>query len=155
MYDTPHPLARMTETQSERRGHAFLPPDEELIDIPGLFDQEETPDWLVMIHLHYFGFGIDWWVAELGQRKDAPGRWDAFGYRRIENDSAPVLTRFSLNDIEWLSVPIGPHPSDPILHLHHLAGVRSVVERDLHWSPAAAFECIPGMADKQNGATRA
>lgn len=148
--DRPAQWVRMIDTQRERRGHEFLPPDAELVNLPGMYDQEEITESQVIIHLHYFALSADWWVAELWESKDAPGRWDAFGYTRFAPEETPTWATFSLTDLERLSIPM--RPTDPVLHLRPMNGARFVVERDLHWSPAPAHECVPGIANHQNGA---
>lgn len=137
----------MNEKRRDERGHSFLPPREELAEIPGLFHQEETPPNAVTIHMHYFAAwaGAHWWIAEIGRSKDSPNHWDAFGFRSLSCDAAPEWGRFNLNDLEWLRLRVPPHPAVPLLHLHHLAGVSFLIQRDLSWRPAPAFQCIPGV----------
>jgi hypothetical protein len=101
-----------TETQRERRGHPFLPPDGE---VPGLYETDHIPAEAKLIALHYFCAAGDWWIAELD-----PESGLAFGYVKLAG--FPDGAEWGYADLAELEE----------LNVHH--GL-VIVERDLHWTP--------------------
>lgn len=156
MYDqTRHGWRRMVESNRARRGHDFLPSDAELSKIPRCYDTEEVPESFKTIHLHYFVGGADWWLAEAWQDEAGseaePPLWMGFGYTRFANN--PQGAEWGYIDLQELeTLTIDPKPAegdDPVLTILTLLDivvpVPVVVERDLHWTPKAAHEAIPGI----------
>jgi Protein of unknown function (DUF2958) len=107
----------MAETQRQRRGHDFLPPEDERRCIPGERESEDTPLDEKVIHIHYFCAAGDWWIAELWPED---GQWMAFGYAQFA--AMPEMA-------EWGLIPL-----DELEQVRTMAGL-IIVERDLYWTP--------------------
>jgi hypothetical protein len=109
------------ETQRERRGHQFIPPN--VAELPKLYATEHTKEADTEIVVHYFCAAGDWWLAEIDpEHEDGPL---GFGYCRLGVDpSAAEWGYVSLTELETLNV-------------HH--GL-VIVERDCHWVPGTFAE---------------
>ncbi|WP_017569701.1 hypothetical protein [Nocardiopsis halotolerans] len=115
------------------RGHAFLPPEPERASVPGEYGQDEVEPEEAVVHLHYFSPAADWWITELWQDSEQPGRWWAFGFARLLTDpNGGEWGRIDMTRLETLRVS---RPGGPV----------RVVERDLAWRPVVARECVPGL----------
>jgi hypothetical protein len=113
------------ETQRRRRGHAFLPPRDQLNAIPELYATEKDgPLEHRTIHAHYFAGGCDWWVAELDRVE-----WIAFGYAQIQMGE---WGNFSLTEIERVNVAGRIVTNGG--QMRRVPGL-VVVERELDWTP--------------------
>src|SRR5690348_12149490 len=105
----------MEETQRKRRGHAFLPPQDILRKIPGLYatDGQEFGDKIV--YIHYFSAAADFWITELDQDS-----YEGFGYvRYAQFPEGAEWGYIDLTDLEAVNV----------------RGGLVIVERELHWEP--------------------
>lgn len=114
----------LTETNRQRRGHRFLPPERGLTRIPALYATEDIAVEDKTIWAHYFAGGCDWYVAELDP---ASGR--AFGYVNLGIDADAEWGLFSLAFLEPLIVPQGV-----IIGAQRIT-VPLVIERDCEWVP--------------------
>lgn len=130
-------LRTATSGLDARRGHPFLPPDDELAGIPRLYATDSLPPDRTVIHLHYFVAACDWWVAELD-----PDDGTAFGFACLGDARNAEWGYVSL--IELAGVEAGqpierrvpnPEPDGPPSKLVRLGTLPIVVERDLYWSP--------------------
>lgn len=110
-------MITMNETQRARRGHDFLPPADELAEIPALYETDGIPAEAKLIPLHYFAASGDWWIAEIGMEDGHPV---AYGYARLA--SYPEGAEWGYADLAELEE----------VNAHH--GL-VIVERDLHWQP--------------------
>lgn len=109
-------MITMNETQRARRGHAFLPPADELAEVPALYETDGIQAEDKLVPLHYFSAAGDWWVTELGMEDGHPV---AFGYARLAGYPDGEWGYADLAELEQVNV-------------HH--GL-VIVERDLHWKP--------------------
>lgn len=121
------------ETNRSLRGHTFLPPEPERVRVPGELEQDGDSPGEAVVHLHYFSPAADWWITELWQDPDRPGRWWGFGFARLV--IAPGGGEWGCIDMNRLEA----------LRVLRPAGPPRVVERDLRWRPAPARECVPGL----------
>lgn len=103
------------------RGHALMPPQAELAEIPRLYGTENQPTSEKIAHAHYFVGGCDWYVTEID-----PKTGEAFGVADL--GYGPELGYMSIREMETI-----------------LADGRHPVERDLHWEKAPLGE-IPKLA---------
>ena len=108
---------RMTErqeTQRQRRGHQFYPPESQMAEIPALYATEalRMPDKI--IRLHYFLGSCDWWIAEIDRDNEESL---AFGFVNLGDPQNAEWGYISLRELEEMTV------------------FGFVVERDLHWDP--------------------
>lgn len=111
----------MNETQSERRGHAFLPTDTSL---PALYSTEEVRAGNKMLTLHYFIGESHWYLCELD-----PTTGIGFGWAILSGN---------IQDAEWGYVSLEE------LETLNIQGF--VVERDTDWNPCPAREVLPPKA---------
>ena len=123
------------EQNRERRGHAFYPDFEALAKIPALYATDGQPAGEKIIHLHYFSANADWYIAELD-----PTEGVAFGWARV-NYPEGEWGYSHLVELEELCAParavsFGGNPIGIIPPV--------MVERDLHFTPLPAAECIRG-----------
>ena len=95
------------------------PSPSQLEKIPALYTNEETPTRDILIHMHFFLGGCDWYAAEY----DAHERV-FFGYAILNNDSV---------NAEW-----GYTSLDELREVRTRQGHE--VDRDLHWSTRKAME---------------
>lgn len=102
------------ETNSKRRGHAFLTRTM-VRDMPGVYSTEDVEMAAKRLVAHYFVGGCDWYVAEFDRRTG-----DAFGYADL---SRGEWGYFNLPEMEQTVV-------DGWL----------VIERDLGFQPTTAGE---------------
>ena len=93
------------------------PTDKELEKLPELYATEHQKLEDIIIHMHFFLGGCDWYVAEYG-RKDRL----FFGYAILNND---------LQNGEW-----GYTSFDELCDLRTRHGFE--VDRDLYWTPRRA-----------------
>lgn len=105
-------------------GHAFYPPKTALDRIPALYDTDGTPLEHKTIHAHYFAAWGDWYVAELD-----PATGEAFGWARLGADDTQG---------EW-----GYMDLPALESFRKERGLPHFVERDLHFDPQAAADCLP------------
>jgi hypothetical protein len=113
------------ETQRERRGHAFLPPPDELAVMPKLYQTEPVGAADKIIVVHYFAASADWWLAEIEpDHEDGPL---GFGYVRYQ--SMP-------EGAEWGYVSLAE------LEQVNAHGGLVIVERDLHWRAGKFSEVV-------------
>ena len=108
-----------TQTNRARRGQDFLPPQEILCRIPGLYETEHTSRARKKVYVHYFLGTCDWWIVELEQETGI-----AFGFACLGNSQSAGWGFISLVELEEIAVgPLG-----------------FVVERDDHWQPQLVRE---------------
>lgn len=108
----------MIEVNRSLRGHAFLPPSDQLAKIPSYGGQDLANASDYMIWLHYSAPAGEWWLAELERSPDGDD-YLGFGYVMLGLDPAcEEWGSFSLREMEELR--IGPYVA---------------VERDLTWTP--------------------
>lgn len=124
------------EQNRRQRGHAFYPPFDDLAKIPALYATDGQPFAEKTIHLHYFTANSDWFIAELD-----PTEGVAFGWARV-NYPEGEWGYIHLVELEELALP-------PRLVVD-ADGKRGLilpvlVERDLHFTPSPAAECVPGL----------
>jgi hypothetical protein len=121
---TDQPTTRPAQTQRQRRGHDFYPPDQQAAAIPRLYGTEDTAAGEKVLHLHYVAGGCDWWIAEYD-----PATGAAFGYASLGDPACA----------EWGYLHL------PELEQGNAASGLVVVERDLDWTPVRAADAdLPG-----------
>ncbi|MDQ1675044.1 MAG: hypothetical protein QOC93_188 [Actinomycetota bacterium] len=121
---TDQPTTRPADTQRDRRGHDFYPPDSQAAAIPGLYGTEGTPAGEKVLHAHYFAAACDWWIAEYD-----PATGTVFGYACLGDPQNAEWGYLHLPGLEQVNVGHG----------------LLIVERDLHWTPTrAADAALPG-----------
>lgn len=101
----------LNETQRQRRGHNFLPPQADRKRVPAL-GSTDGQGMDATVHLHYFVGSADWYITEMD--------WDTlegFGWAELIPGGGE-LGYISLADLEPLSVRRV-----------------FVVERDMNWVP--------------------
>lgn len=134
-------LRDVTATHDRRRGHAFLPPADELATVPALYSTESTPPADKLIHLHYFIASADWWITEVDPKDGL-----AFGYACLGDPYGAEWGSISLVELAALEVAVpvrGRVRSNDPRHPTHLAEIGrlpSLVERDLDWRPTPFAE---------------
>jgi len=102
----------LTETQADRRGHAFLT-DEIRAITPDLYATEDVSVADKTITAHFFAGGADWWMIEMDKDEDL-----AFGYCDL-GLGFPEWGYFNLSELETLVAMNG----------------LLIVERDCHFTP--------------------
>jgi hypothetical protein len=112
----------MLESQSKRRGHAFIP--EEAAEWADLYSTEETPVGDKLVVAHYFVAGANWYITEINLTEGI-----AFGYVDLGNGT-PEWGNISLQEMEELSIH----------------GGLFIVERDLYWEAKPAREVLSARA---------
>ncbi|WP_159944786.1 MULTISPECIES: hypothetical protein [unclassified Nocardiopsis] len=146
MYDNDQSVtARMLERHRARRGHDFLPSDEQLVAIPGRYGQEDVPAERAVIHLHYIGPEAHWWIAELWHSKQEPGTWEAYGYVAVYPGDVPAWSHINLTELERVSLAVPVSLKAVSAPFHAWSNMRAYIERDLDWTPRPAHECVPGV----------
>lgn len=109
-----------------RRGHRFLPPQDELDRIPALYETEDVPLSDKMIYLHYFIGSCDWWIAELD-----PEQLLAFGYANLGDDRSAEWGYVSLGELGTLMVA----QQVRVVGTSRVGQIDIPVERELGWTP--------------------
>lgn len=120
------------EADHRWRGHGFLPSSEERALIPTALGQDDLPEEETVVHLHYFSPSADWWLTELWEDDERPGRWWAFGFARLITE--PAGGEWGRIDLNRLATLRFTRPGAP----------PQLVERDLAWRPTPFGECDPG-----------
>jgi hypothetical protein len=119
----------ITETQRTRRGHAFMPPEVELVKLPRIYGQEKVRAEDKIAYLHYFGGPFDFWVTEGGPVDGPNGRdFEFFGYTLIDG----------MNDCAEWGYQMA---SDMEQQVFQPRGLPFVIERDCWWKPRPMWEC--------------
>ena len=95
------------------------PSPSELEKIPALYTNEETPTRDILIHMHFFLGGCDWYAAEYDPRERV-----LFGYAILNND---------LDNAEW-----GYTSLDELREVRTRQDIE--IDRDLYWNPQKALE---------------
>jgi len=130
------------ERHRSERGHAFYPPADVLVAIPGLYGTEPVPTSDKVLHLHYFAGGCDWWIAEYD-----PDTGDAFGYACLGDPELAEWGYSNLADLEALYSPGGITPVGAGTPGRVQLRPRLLVERDLSWTPRTVSAAqLPGRA---------
>ena len=115
------PADRRVEPNRQLRGHAFLPPADDLAQIPGIAAVRACRPARRIVWLHYFTGYCDWYVCGLNYDGEA------FGY--VIEPSAGI-SQWSYCDLPTMCLLV--FPADPLL----------VVRRDLHWRPRLAAHVL-------------
>ncbi|MDL2216273.1 DUF2958 domain-containing protein [Desulfovibrio sp. OttesenSCG-928-M14] len=97
------------------------PTAQNLSELPGLYETEQTPVQAKVIHMHFFIGGCDWFVAEFD------GEDLFFGYAVLNGD---------LHNAEWGYFSLSELQS---IRIHGIE-----VDCDLYWEPVAFCE-MPGI----------
>ncbi|MFJ4988681.1 hypothetical protein ACIP9H_33390 [Streptomyces sp. NPDC088732] len=118
-------VTRTPEVRREERGHAFYLPEAALAAVPVLYATDDIPAEHTTIHAHYFAAWGDWYVAEFD-----PATGEAFGWARVGNDD--WVGEWGYIDLPALESFRADRP-----------GLPHLVERDLHFTPRIAAECLP------------
>jgi hypothetical protein len=122
--DTQGTTPALTETQRQRRGHAFYPSATEAAAVPPLYATDGVPFAEKVLALHYFGGPCDWWLTEY-----EPATGIGFGYACLGDTEAAEWGYVSLPEIEALCMMRG----------------LLVIERDLNWTPVTVAQAkLPG-----------
>ncbi|MFF4403790.1 DUF2958 domain-containing protein [Streptomyces sp. NPDC001404] len=115
-------VSDMPELHHQLRGHRFYPTAAELRGIPALYAQDGKGE-AAIIHAHYFSGWGDWYMTELDHRTG-----EAFGWACLGGD---------LLNAEWGYFDI------VALESHVPTKPGTLVERDLHFTPAPANKVLP------------
>ena len=122
------------EQHRHERGHAFYPSFEDLAKIPALYDTDSQPVDEKTIHLHYFTANADWYIAELDPTTGLAFGWASVNYPTGEWGYTHLVELEELciapRAVTRAGRPVGVIPT-------------VLVERDLHFAPTLARDCIP------------
>lgn len=114
----------MMETQTERRGHDFLPKGTS--GLAALYDTEDIKTGDKLVALHYFIGGSHWYLCEVDAQETR-----AFGWCVLGGDTDLAEWGYvSLEELEQINIR------------------GNIVERDLNWEMLTARECLPSVAWK-------
>lgn len=113
----------MTVSVDALRGHNLIPADDVLSSWPDLYATERTRIADKVVYAHFFVGCCNWWLVELDQEDNRL----SFGYVCLGD---PQLAEWGYFDLGELAEVMVQHP----------AGLRLVVERDLHWTPTRFAE---------------
>ncbi len=102
------------------------PSARELAKLPKLYANEDAGVSLpeVIIHMHFFIGGCDWYIAEYD------GENLFFGYANLGDDLNAEWGYISLEELREIKVSV------PLLKDEkHIGSIPAEVDRDLHWRP--------------------